>query len=76
MGWNSANEIFDPVAEKVVAEVAGKWMTHQAAVSILETLAANLMSEDWDTWDESQERFSGDVVVVSALENAARRWSE
>jgi hypothetical protein len=42
---------------------------------VLGALATALMSEDWDTWDESQERFKDDAVVVAALDLAAGRYS-
>jgi dUTP pyrophosphatase len=63
MGWNSANEIFDPVARAVLNSHVSK----DDAVNILTTLIRNLQSEDWDTEDESLEEFAAWPEVVEAF---------
>lgn len=63
MGWNSANYIFDPVAEAIIKNR----IDSDAAIDILTILIRNLQSEDWDTEDESLEQFSHAYVVVEAF---------
>jgi hypothetical protein len=63
MGWNSANYIFDPVAEVLVQEK----IDPKVALKVLVTLIRNLQSEDWDTEDESLEDFKNYPVVVEAF---------
>jgi dUTP pyrophosphatase len=63
VGWNSANEIFDPVAEAVIRNR----IDMDAALDILVTLIRNLQAEDWDTEDESLEAFSQSWVVAEAF---------
>lgn len=49
MGWNTANDIFDPVAQTVI----DSYMSHDDALRILVGLIRNLQDQDWDTEDES-----------------------
>lgn len=63
MGWSSANDIFDGVAEKLL-EFNGKTT---AVVPVLEELIARLQDNDWDTEDESLERFKDHPEVVEAF---------
>jgi len=76
MGWNTGNEIFNPVATEVVDAVKKAWLAPAAGVRILETLANVLKSEDWDTFDESRDLFRQYSVVVDALDASEKRWAE
>jgi hypothetical protein len=64
MGWNTGNEIFEPVAWAV----ASTRMDSEAAIRILEILIGTLQDRDWDTEDESLEVFKDNQVVVEAFE--------
>lgn len=74
MGWNTANEIFDPVAEQVSKAVSDGYFSRDESVAVLQTLINVLKGEDWDTWDESLERFKGHAVVVTAFQESEKRW--
>lgn len=63
MGWSSANGIFDPVAQKL-AELGA---SDELVTGVLETLIEQLQGGDWDTEDESLERFADDEAVVEAF---------
>jgi hypothetical protein len=63
MGWNSANDIFDPVAESLLDHN----IDFHSRVNILTSLIRNLQSQDWDTEDESLERFASHPEVVEAF---------
>lgn len=63
MGWNTANDIFDPVAQTVI----DSYMSHDDALRILVGLIRNLQDQDWDTEDESLERFMAWPVIVEAF---------
>lgn len=73
MSWNTANEIFDPVAQALVDNNVNQ----EATLSVLITLIRNLQSEDWDTEDESLEKFSDCPIVVEAFKKCGipDRWS-
>jgi hypothetical protein len=63
MGWNSANEIFDPVIGALRgADVPAATLKHVAV-----TLIKALQDGDWDTEDESLEEFKDDPVIVAAF---------
>lgn len=63
MGWSSANEIFDPVAQALIDLGA----TDETKTRVLGTLIKNLQDGDWDTEDESLERFRKDPAIVAAF---------
>lgn len=63
MGWNSANEIFDPVARK--AQELG--LTGEQRTELLSVLIDQLQQGDWDTEDESLDEFKDDEAVVEAF---------
>lgn len=63
MGWNTANEIFDPVCAKL--QHSHLWDSTRK--DILVTLIQTLQDGDWDTEDESLERFKDDAIVVRAF---------
>lgn len=61
MGWASAGDIFDPVAQALVdlgADRDTKWR-------VLGTLIDKLQDGDWDTEDESWEEFRHDPDIVA-----------
>jgi hypothetical protein len=66
MGWASASEIFDPVAQTLVdlnADAANKR-------ALLTMLIDKLRDLDWDTWDESLQAWRTDPAIVSAFYTA------
>lgn len=60
MGWASAGDIFDPVAQALIDCGA----TDVVKREVLGRLIQQLRSEDWDTCDESLEQFRDDPVIV------------
>ena len=63
MGWNSANQIFNPVARALIE--AGS--SNQTKRTVLGKLISQLQDGDWDTEDESLEDFLDDPAVVQAF---------
>lgn len=63
MGWNSANLIFDPVAEILLKSTAQP----QEITNILVCLIKELQAGDWDTENESLEDFAHEPSVVEAF---------
>lgn len=61
MGWGSAGDIFDPVAQALVDLGASEDVKRR----VLGPLIDKLRDEDWDTCDESAERFVDDPVIVA-----------
>lgn len=67
MGWASAGDIFDPVAEQFVAGVENGGLSEEAAHRTLVTLISKLQDGDWDTEYESLMKFSRVPWVVQAF---------
>ena len=68
MGWDSGNEIFDPVCEEVIRQVEkADGMYPDDAVSLLTVLIYEMQQGDWDTEDESLARFREHEYVVAAF---------
>jgi hypothetical protein len=63
MGWNSAGEIFDPVAQSLIDLGA----TPEVKRKVLGDLIGALQDGDWDTEDESLEQFKDDPAIVAAF---------
>lgn len=63
MGWGSAGDIFDPVAEVVT----GSQCLSSTKTAILTALIKRLQAGDWDTEDESLERWRMNASVVAAF---------
>jgi hypothetical protein len=63
MGWSSANSIFDPVAQALIDAGA----TPEVKRKVLGDLINGLQEGDWDTEDESLERFRTDPAIVQAF---------
>lgn len=61
MGWASAGDIFDPVAQALIELDADE----RTKRSVLGPLIDALQEGDWDTEDESLEQFRADPVIVS-----------
>jgi hypothetical protein len=65
MGWSSANSIFDPVARALIDAGAD----NETKTRVLGDLINGLQDGDWDTEDESLERFVNDPAIVQAFAN-------
>jgi len=63
MGWNSANEIFDPVAHKLIELDISDGVTTE----VLTVLIKTLLDGDWDTPGESLDEFKADNAIVEAF---------
>lgn len=68
MGWGSAGDIFDPVAQDLIGRVPDEVLDR-----VCFRLAKQLMEGDWDTDDASIEQFQGVPVVQHAIRKA-RGW--
>lgn len=70
MGWNSANEIFDPICEEVIRQTEKSDGLYPAdATSLLTVIIHEFQESDWDTEDESLTRFQEYDYVVKAFAN-------
>lgn len=68
MGWNSANEIFDPICEEIIRQTEKSDGLYPAdARSLLTVIIHEFQQSDWDTEHESLERFKGYEYVVEAF---------
>lgn len=63
MGWSGANSIFDPVAQALIDLGA----TDEVKTTVLGPLIEGLQEGDWDTEDESLEKFRRDPAIVAAF---------
>lgn len=63
MGWNSANQIFDPIARTLIELNAAPEVKRR----VLGDLISTLQDGDWDTGDESLEDFADDPAIVAAF---------
>jgi hypothetical protein len=63
MGWNSANEYFDPVADAFIALGAPA----EIVTPVLTVLVRALKDGDWDTEDESEEKYKDHPAIVAAF---------
>lgn len=63
MGWSSANAIFDPVARALQDASTADDDKRKT----LGDLITGLQGNDWDTEDESLEKFLDDPAIVSAF---------
>jgi hypothetical protein len=61
MGWASAGDIFDPVAQALIDLNA----PDETKRRVLGTLISKLQDGDWDTEDESLGQFRHDPVIVA-----------
>ena len=79
MGWASAGDIFDPVAEALIEAGASDELKRK----VLSRLIGLLRDGDWDTEGESLEQFKDDPVIVAAFADhgvklcgCCSRWSD
>lgn len=63
MGWNSANEIFDPVARKMTE----LQIDDEIKTEVLAVLIHEMQMGDWDTEGESLDEFAADPAIVEAF---------
>lgn len=63
MGWASAGEIFDPVAQALCELNASE----QVKRGVLRPLIRHLQDGDWDTEHESLAAFAHDPVIVDVF---------
>jgi hypothetical protein len=63
MGWASGGEIFDEVAQALIEAKASDELKQR----LLTRLIDKLRDGDWDTCDESLERFADDPAIVAAF---------
>lgn len=63
MGWNTANRIFDPVAQALIDAGAPA----DTKTRVLGDLIKQLQDGDWDTEDESLAQFTHDPAIVEAF---------
>lgn len=66
MGWASAGDIFDPVAQALIDLGASDEMK----IAVLTTLIDKLRDGDWDTEHESAGMFREDAAVMEAFRRA------
>lgn len=66
MGWGSAGQIFDDVAQGLIEAGA----SDEILDKVCYRLAKSLTDQDWDTVDESIDEFRGHPVVQNALRRA------
>jgi hypothetical protein len=63
MGWGSARDIFDPVAQVLIDLKA----TPDKMREVLTPLIRQLVENDWDTTDESLEKFQDHPAIVECF---------
>jgi polyhydroxyalkanoate synthesis regulator phasin len=67
MGWSTGNLIFDPLAETIMSGVNKGDLDIENARIIIERLIEQLQERDWDTEDESLEKFKHIPWIVEAF---------
>jgi hypothetical protein len=70
MGWASAGQIFDPVAQALVDADA----PDETITTVCAALIRQLMEGDWDTLDESIGVFGDQPAVMAAFAKEAPDW--
>lgn len=63
MGWASGDEVFEPVADKLIEMDAPDDLRRQVCT----VLIAALQQRGWDTECESLSRYPGDPAIVAAF---------
>lgn len=70
MGWNTANDVFDPICEEVIRQTEkSDGLYPSDAISLLTVIIHEFQESDWDTEDESLRRFREYDYVVKAFAN-------
>lgn len=67
MGWSSAGNIFDKVADEAIIQVQSGHCSTAAATSILGKLIRELLDGDWDTEYESYSAYREHDFIVAAF---------
>jgi len=67
MGWNTGNDVFDPVCKFLIAGVQQRSIKEWQAEEILVVLIEALQESDWDTENESLDEFKEYPYVVNAF---------
>ncbi len=70
MGYASGGEIFDRVADKLVELKAPEELT----IEVCAVLTEALRDMDWDTVDESVDRFLAHSAVIAGIRKGAPEW--
>jgi hypothetical protein len=70
MGWASASPIFDAVAQKLIDHSAPEHVVTDVCAALIQELCDG----DWDTLDESINRFRDSSAVMAAFRQAAPDW--
>lgn len=70
MGWSSAGDIFNKVADAFIAEQA----TDRLKANVLGPLIDVLRDGDWDTWDESREQYTADPAISELFAKLGREF--
>jgi len=73
MGWSGGTHVFDKVAEKILEDCN---LDYPRRLVIFTALVDALQDCDWDTEDESLERWKSDRAVVGAFRNNGVRAQE
>lgn len=63
MGWASAGDIFDPVAQALIDVGASDEIKTRTCSALIKAL----QSRDWDTENESLSKFANDPSIVAAF---------
>lgn len=67
MGWGSGGGLFDTVADALIDAQADVPFSEELFVRILQPLFDELRANDWDTVDESIDKFRDYPVILSVL---------
>jgi len=65
MGWGSASTIFDRVADALIQSGANAEVT----TVVLDELLRELTDGDWDTVDESVERYQNNPTIYAMFQH-------
>jgi hypothetical protein len=63
MGWGSAGRYFEIVADTLVEAEASDEIKYAVCLDLIESLLA----DDWDTWDESVEKYRDQPSILDAF---------
>jgi hypothetical protein len=72
MGWGSAYEIFNDVADGLIEANASDEVKERVCTKLI----GNLQSEDWDTELDSLQSYLGDPAIVRAFAAHDIHWPE
>jgi hypothetical protein len=72
MGWGSAYEIFNNVANSLIKSGASDEVKEEALTKVI----ASLQAEDWDTELDSLQSYLDDPAIVRAFANNDITWDD